>query len=279
MTTEHTMIMNKIIGLCMKGHGWPSILYELGYEIIAMEKIIHTKNNEETKPDIIIVSRRGMHILVIECKGGSNITKEQDKRYAELELKTIKEKLDTDKFIDKHSIAYAINGKHLESIKHQTKHPIIVFETERIRVIREFGNKKLNKKLCMSISLKGSREPTMYYPFGFEEEDHVIIRHVVRGMLELANRGELKKCIDDDDSIKHIFEKIHIMHEILPDRHTKEIKKKMKKVIKERLSTNKDLINQIKKIQNGDDDEESLNKLGRICTKYMNNDAKQKRLF
>jgi len=278
MTGEHTLLINMVVGLCNDGEQWPSFLHELGYVVKFLEQVLPINEKEKTKPDIIIVSNKIKHMLIIECKGGGSISAEQDMRYGKLEVKSIAIKIGAGGFIDKHVVAYAINHTSLKEIKKQTARPIIVFSPLHVKGIREFGVKKLNETMHRETSLTNMRVPTKYYPFGLDDDKSVVVTHIVQCIVKFTRDGKAIKNITGDDSINDMFNAVFEFQKILPSRHVKEIKKKIKKTIVEEIIPNKELMKRIEEVYKSRN-QETRNQLYDFCGLYMKKIMPQKKLI
>ena len=86
VANDHTRLVNKMIGLCKNTAKWPSILYDLGYDVQLIEcPITIRKSAREIVPDVVAVSDKLEHVVVIDCKSGKNVEPDQDGRYESLE--------------------------------------------------------------------------------------------------------------------------------------------------------------------------------------------------
>ena len=67
--SEHTRLVNKVIGLCKDTACWPSFLYDLGYNIQLVEQTISLRESaQKITPDMVAVSNKLVHAMVIDCK-------------------------------------------------------------------------------------------------------------------------------------------------------------------------------------------------------------------
>lgn len=84
MPTNHTRLINYIIGFCKEDPLWVCPLKKLKYKPQIFEQAINLSDGTKVTPDIILSSNRLAHILVCECKGGSTVNMQQTTRYERL---------------------------------------------------------------------------------------------------------------------------------------------------------------------------------------------------
>lgn len=78
--SAHTRLMNKFIDLCNNVDSWPTILYDLGYRIkLVVQKI--SMETDSVTPDIVVMSNTLSHSVVVDCKNGRSIDRDQDDRH------------------------------------------------------------------------------------------------------------------------------------------------------------------------------------------------------
>jgi len=273
---EHTLLINKVIGLCSGQGGWPSFMHEQGYEVRSLELVLTTKGGEKAKPDVVIVSNKNKHVVLVECKSGSEIVSKQDKKYDGLEARSIAAQIGAGRFVDKHVVVYAIRGVNLKRIERQTRRPLVVFSASRVWGRGDFGARKLSEKLRDGVSLDGMRAPTGYYPFGLDDSDLVVISHIVQGIVKLATERKTVVDLNGEDSADLLFDAIYEMREILPSRHIKEIKNRIRQTAG-KMASNKKLARHMDEARKRGDSK-TLNDLVKFCSAYLKGDAAQKSL-
>jgi len=273
---EHTRLINMVVGICDKQKGWPSFMHEQGYEVKSLERVLTTKDGGKAKPDVIIVSNKNKHVILVECKSGSEIKHKQDKKYDELEVKSIISEIKAGKFIDKHVVAYAINDINHDKIKKQTNRPTIVFAESRIWGRGEFGVKRLNEIIHKGVSLNGMKAPTKYYPFGLDDNEFVVISYIIQSVVRLIIEKKTVINLNDEDSVDVLFDTIYELRRILPSRHIKEIKNRIKQTV-DKITLNKKLMSHMDEARK-QDSLKTRTKLVEVCNTYLKESAPQKNL-
>lgn len=278
--SEHTRLVNSVIGLCQDTARWPGVLHDLGYAVQLIEQSISLrKSSQKITPDVVAVSNRLLHAMVIECKSGTNINSDQDRRYESLEPRDLAYHVtvhDPNRLT--HVACYADGAANHKSLEPHTKLPFITFGPEEVAGKRDFGKKEVNDKLHKGVSLKGMLEPTGYYPFSPDDEDSAIIPHVLTGLLSyLVQRGrELPPTTADADMAEAILKSIHPFHEQIYSRHRQRLTQRIKRMIDLCKNSNSEFRQQLAKIEDGKAGHSTMQSLRRICKELVDRYAQQK---
>jgi len=186
--SDHTRLINYMIGLCKKGDRWPTVLADHGYEVQLIEQQMTCAGTGETvKPDLVVVCNKYLHCLVCECKGGHDMDTEQVNRY--LGLRPV----DLVRWITvysstglRHDICYCVfpraTGTHVPF-------PVLTFTRKEIVKSNSFGVRELNQAFASPISLENKVPPLFYYPFSAEDDDEYVTPFVLRGLVATAIRA------------------------------------------------------------------------------------------
>lgn len=278
--SKHTQLINRIMGLCNDTSCWPHILHDLGYTVQLIEQTISLqKTAQKITPDVIVVSDRLVHAMVIDCKGGTNIDSDQDRRYESLEPRDLVYYITVhDRNRLTHVACYADETTNHEFLEPYTKLPFITFGSDEISGIRDFGKKEVNNKLCRRISLTGMLEPTGYYPFSPDDRDSAIISHILSGLLAyLIQRGRKSpSTVVDSIMAEEIFKITHPFHEQISSRHRKRLIRRIKLMIDVCKNSSSEFKQQLAKIENGKDGQATMQSLRRICKKLIDKYTQQK---
>lgn len=266
-----------VVGLCHKDALWPSLLRDLGYTVKFLERVLAMGGKERAKPDIIAVSNRVKHILIIECKSGESISVEQDRKYGRLTTKLIAAEIGAGKFIDRHTVAYAISHTGLPKIGGQTSRPLIVFAPSYVQGRGKFGVGELDEKICRKVSLENMRVPTKYYPFGPDDDTPAVLTHIMQCIVKFARENRAIGNLGDEDSVRAMFDEIFEFQKMLPKPHVKELKKKIRRIIEEDLVPNKDLMRHMAEVRKNGDPQARARLYG-FCDMYMKKIMPQKKL-
>lgn len=274
MIGEHTLLINEVVGLCNKQEGWPSSMHDQGYRVVSLELSLTTKDDERATPDVVIVSNRNKHVVLVECKSKGGIVPKQDRKYDGLDTKSIVAQLRAGKFIDRHVAVYAINSTNLDKIGGQTGRPLVIFSPSRVWGRGDFGTKQLGETLRAGVSLNGMRPPTRYYPFGLDDSDLVVIFNIMRGIVKLATRKKIVIDLNDEGSTNLVFDAIYELREILPARHAKALKHRIRQTMV-KMASNRRLTRRLDEARKRGDPK-ALGRLAEFCGVYLKEDAGQK---
>ena len=218
-------MIDRIIGICDKIPQWPSILHDAGYHVQLIEHTISLRTAEKIKPDVIAVSNKHIHALVTDCKSGSNITPEQDKRYGQLTPDVLSNLVTVyDRSRLTHNFCYVDLETNHARLSFHTDFPFITFGTEYLQGKGDFGNDTINKALNQKISLEGMREPTSYYPFAHDDDKRYIAPYVLREVVSyLKERIDHKISLHDQNIADEMLSRIHKYHKIMDREHRKHL--------------------------------------------------------
>lgn len=149
--------------------GWPSTLLDHGYRVHAIERSVRV-GGKYAVPDIILLNEEEGHMLVVDCKGGANIKREQDARYSRMRLEDILEAARPPCGVRSHTFAYAVNEEHAARIHAHTGFAIIAFGHHAVRVTGDLGHARLTQELRGGVSLGKAPAPLFYtYPFSIND--------------------------------------------------------------------------------------------------------------
>lgn len=278
--SEHTRLVNRVMGLCKDTARWPSVLHDLGYAVQLVEQTISLReSSQKITPDVVAVSNRLVHAMVIDCKGGANIDPDQDGRYESLESRDLTYHVtvhDPNRLT--HIACYADGVVNHESLEPHTRLPFITFGPDAVSGKRDFGNSQVNDSLCKPISLKGMLEPTGYYPFSPEDKDSAIIPHVLAGLLSyLVQRGrETPSAVTDAAVAEAVLRIIHPFHEQISSRHRQSLTQKIKLMIDVCKNGSSEFRQQLAKIEEGKAGHNTMQSLHRICEDLISKYTRQK---
>ena len=278
--SEHTRLVNRVIELCQDTARWPGVLHDLRYTVQLIEHSISIrKSSQKITPDVVAVSNRLLHAMVIECKSGTNINSDQDRRYESLEPRDLTYHVtvhDPNRLT--HVACYADGVPNHKSLEPHTKLPFITFGSEEVAGKRDFGKKEINDKLHKGVSLKGMLEPTGYYPFSPDDEDSAIIPYVLTGLISyLVQRGrESPPTTADANMAEAILKSIHPFHEQIYSRHRQRLTQRIKRMINLCKNSNSEFKQQLVKIEDGKAGHSTMQSLQRICKELADRYAQQK---
>src|SRR5437870_10450687 len=160
--------MNYVIGLCQENTGWPHPFYDLDFKIALIEKSVRTSSGDIVVPDIIALSKRYLHSIAFECKGGNTINEEQVLRYSTLEGNNFVNWLDIhDREHMTIDVCFADIDSNHERVRQfvQEQFPMLTFHSTSLQVENRFRLDRLNNSFRNPISVIRTNAPISYYPF------------------------------------------------------------------------------------------------------------------
>jgi len=206
-------------------HGWASTLYEHGYRVFAIERSIRV-GCRIVVPDIMLLNEEAGHILIIDCKGGSNIKPDQDSRYARVSLTAILEgtRLPCEACeACLHMFAYAIDETHEERIRAHTDFALIVFGDHVVRGIGDLGHEPPTRELQGGVSLDDTVPQFIPYPFSINDGDKDIDACVKRSMQALSLPLQDKNITGNRATAAMILRNAHPFHVSYAPTHMAEL--------------------------------------------------------
>lgn len=246
--------MNYVMGLCKGNKDWVTTLRDLQYNVEIIEQSIRTtgSGSQLVKPDVIKVSKKRNHAIVIDCKSGGT-DPQQLERYKTLTKEDVLRWVDVpskEQFtFDVCIVDFENNHKKIEG---KTNLPIIIFGDKTITKSNKFSEPNLDDAFSKPIDTTGMMPPLDYYPFSEFDEDPVIIPRLLRTMVTLA----MKKARGGPDvfdqavfSTDEILEKIHPLWKALSQEHRETLRQRITKIISHLMHAYRDLAEQLHNIQ------------------------------
>ena len=230
MPTNHTRLINYLIGFCKNDPKWISPLWELKYKPRIIEQTIGLSDGASIKPDIILGTDRFGHMLVCECKGGSTISKKQTERYEKLTVKDLSRWVRLQTGSMSHDVCYVLLKVSPEFI--QNTFPVLVFSDRVEKHGKKFSLEPLEKVFLQSNDISDLTPPLSYYPFSSEDDVNEITAYVLRAIVSLAQ----KKCgmpAENAQRLDKILCETHKMYKVMSSRHKNELKEKIGRIISE----------------------------------------------
>ena len=233
--SEHTVLVNGMIGLCTKTRGWPSTLKDLGYKIEYLEPTFLNSEGKKVNPDILFTSNKLIHALITECKGGVSIEDEQLEKYSKINVENVRNWVrvyDASKLsLDLCLASYEESSeKILENIDSEYNFPILVFSLSNfISKINKFSNSKLDQAFSTPIEI--SYPPTEFYPFDDEDDVSLIALYVLRELAFLALNNLHNESVEFEPD--EMLERIHPMWANIHETKKKKLRSKTKEILDE----------------------------------------------
>lgn len=244
--SNHTKLMNYVIGMCKKNKQWVTTFSDPGYDAEIIEQRITTSTGDSVKPDLVSVSNRLIHSLIFEVKGGTTINQDQLKRYSSLTSENVLRWVSVfDRAHHEFDVCVcdlAENHQYTRMINQNF--PMLTFSPSEIVKERDFKRTRLNEALNKPISLIDKTPPLSYYPFSEADDDSYIALYVVRALLSIAMKNIkggpsvfAESVISCDEVIAQQF---HHVWKALSQEHKTKLKAVIREVLK-RMMAKQDL--------------------------------------
>ena len=206
---KHRFLICCIMGLAQPDGSsqFPNPLYDLGYEVAILEwdTVLNSKG-EIVSPDLVLVSNKSNHALVVECKSGA-LKKEQIERYGNVRKEDLPDWgiSSTDPRQLSHDITLVAsyeNGTAVCTTLNQwgCLFPVLEVEVVAVTLIaNDFSLRELNEVFPVPIRL--SFTPQYLYPIGRDSPDYIIMDQVMQTLL---SRIKTDDCEDFEISLEEI---------------------------------------------------------------------------
>ena len=267
------------MGLCMNTLNWPNILGDLGYEVQLIEQTVSLQSTRKVTPDVVAVSNKTVRAIVAECEFGA-INADQDRRYQQLTPENLLNHVTVhDRNRMSHTVCYVDMCDDHDRREPHTRFPFITFGKDSIAGSGDFGHKDLRKCFAGPISLAGTKEPGFLYPFSHDDEDYVVIPHVLRGLIACAWKPPSKQFkIGDPGTPEAILEIVHRHVTLIYAKHKSQLTGRIKSVVEKLLTEIPDLQEQVSKIDAEGRHPASIQRLEKICDDLISDYETQTRL-
>lgn len=232
--SNHTLLINELIGFCKETRGWPCPLKDLGYKPELIEPAFKNTKGETVHPDILFSSNRLLHAMLAECKGGACLEGEE-RAHLELQISRYKGVTNTDlkgivsvynpaqMTVD---IALASLGEMAPLIEGYQL-PLFVFTEKKFERKNKFANQQVDKLFPTELVLE-SHPPTSYYPFSSDDDDSLIAMKVFQEIVSSTIRAG-RNGLDFD--AEHILRGIHPHWANIGQGEQERLKKKVDRII------------------------------------------------
>lgn len=280
--SPHTILINAAIGFCIKNNSWIHPLADLGYKAQLIEQTIRAETSgKAVKPDVIATSKKTIHSIVFECKGGKTVDNKQISSYEDLTTFDLFRWVDVhtrDNF--SHDVCIFNFKKNRELINGKINFPILSLSDVSIEKKNNFSKREVNRKFDKPISTKSMKPPISYYPFSELDDRRVVIPHVLRAMISVLMDRRINDIdVTDPEYLLNetVLLRIHKMWKILSKEHQNSLRKLVKEIIKDLKSAYPKFGNQIQAIQSGTKpNTQALSNLIKTCDEILKEEEEKK---
>lgn len=258
--SEHTILMNIILGLVSKHKNFPHTLAEKGYQLESICPSFLNKEGKEINPDIILKSHEESNLFLGDCKTGT-LQKEQSLAYQELSSTELREQqivsLPGEFTID---ISYICLEKNLEKIKEKVESwglsSVILCKLNK-GVLKIEGNSTFKSQILNEIFKEGINipqdSPLIYYSFSPEDPEEYILLYVLPSILALSLKAK-----KDSFTLEELLRETHNLYDYLDEKEKKKLRAKVSKLLS--VLERNDLKEFLNKVQNQQNTWEILTK-------------------
>lgn len=244
----HTLLINYAIDLCSGNKKSYSQLDDLDYTVQIIEHEINTSKGFNVKPDIIKVSKKCNHVLLIECKSGT-INEDQISRYKTMTENDLNSSLQLNNMQPKFDFCIVAVSNTVSS---NIDLPILVYSNNSIHKINCFKLSPLEQIFEHDIDLSQRIPSLSYYPFSVNDDNKIILTKVLQGMISYYLKKRLRNTsldsvFNDDDFLSTL----HPFWKSFSDRHKKELKSRIKNLFRTFVKSNSDIEVYLKKLNSG----------------------------
>jgi hypothetical protein len=212
--SDHTLIMNLMVGFSKDFSGFPSPLKNAGYRLERIEPDFVNSEGKAVNPDLVFSSNGSLKGLIFELKD-SHIEDETLEKYQAItgtEIQMVVEDVHDISRLEA-ELAFAGSGKMEESFDHPeigdmlNNIPGLVFQEDVVKLRNKFEEGELNDEFN-ELELPNT-PPTQFYPFSPNDAEGLIAGKLCQEiMYEIANSygdDEVKFEAKDLVSSSHNF--------------------------------------------------------------------------
>lgn len=241
----HTRLVNYAIDLCSGNKRSYSQLDGLDYTVQIIEQEINTSKGFVVKPDIIKVSKKCNHVLLIECKSG-NMNRDQMLRYKTMTNQDLKGSLLLENMQPEFDFCIISVSN---DVSPTIEFPTLVYSENSIHKINCFKLSPLEQIFEQDIDLSQRIPSLSYYPFSANDDEKTILTKVFQGMISYYMKRHLKNTtleslFNDDDFLSTL----HPFWKSFSDSHKKELRSRIKNSFRNFIKSNPELKDYLRKL-------------------------------
>jgi hypothetical protein len=199
------LMLNTWLGLCKGVRGLPRDLRDAGYQDFLIEYRFVNSTGETVVPELIIISEKIAHTVLLEWKSGNNTKPDQLKRY----MSVTKNDLITKAMVpqnacSRHDTCVVGKEEHADRLtmglsREQCPFPLLAVGRRSMRlVLNSFQVQVMNQLFGSGLSIDMSRVPMSFVPFNLEsdlwEVAEAVMPYVVAHMTQRQPRILLREA-------------------------------------------------------------------------------------
>ncbi len=233
--SEHTYLINCIIGLTKRVKDWPSTLRDLGFKLEWISPLLITADGQTVRPDLLLDSNRLLHALTIECKGGRNVDGDQLRRLLDLDVDSILPRVNVYNPRELHfETVYSCMGENASSVVEQISAisdvPVLSFHRDQLKKDHAFEKEELESALSDPIPLPGPA-PTSFYPFDEQDDNGIVALYILPEIIKQS----IKRAGRDPEELRadELLAGVHPLWKAMDDRARSALEAKVASVLTE----------------------------------------------
>ena len=283
--SNHTLLMNYVIGMCKNNDRWLHPLFDLGYSPRLLEHTISLSATGGTvKPDVVAASNRLLNALAFDCKGGKNIEGNQAERYHTLSSADLLRWIDVPEPPRMtHDVCYVgLESNRLDRIPKLDEFPKLIFSASQVRMAGRFHRKEVEESFTRPIPLvDGMSPPMLYYPFSETDDQAVILPFVLRAIIETSTRLKRGGDVSIDSrafETEEFMKRVHGLWDLMGDDTRANLRAKVRDIIRAVVSDYPDFMEKIGEVRERKNLPLTLSNLIPLCEKMLAEEEKKSRI-
>jgi hypothetical protein len=232
-------LTNALIGFCRNDSTWPNVLRLAGWHVSMIEPswVVDVPGQQQPariKPDLVLASDDGRHVLLAECKVGT-VQADQKDRYKLLTLTSLQVQ-SYEQPLDDFQISYVTTEPHEKSCSQSLQgdpFPLLIFsDTNAYIAYGTYSVQSVQDLFAMpGVDLSGLRPPTQYLPLDTDSSPEELLTEVLRALIKLsvADVG----TFDLNDVVRAVFGDSHkFLHPVFRNEMRQPIERALNQIAK-----------------------------------------------
>jgi hypothetical protein len=197
-------MLNLVLGMCRGVKGLPTLLSDLGYQDLWVERSFRNTSEDEVKPELIVGSEQQHHTVLCEWKSGTSVDTDQLRRYAGVTQEDLRDRA----FVpptaaEQHDVAvFGLEEKTsavaLGVSEAGYSFPVLRVDRDGIALAaNDFKVAELTRGFCPKLHIDMDAIPLAYVPFDAESLDWLVAQTCIQRIVELMRDKEPRLLLDD----------------------------------------------------------------------------------
>lgn len=193
--SSNTELMNVVIALTQKNCYFPSVLYEVGYQLESIEPHFIGSNGNLINPDLQIKSHADKNLIFVECKSGG-VEHQQAINFKNVQKQDIVNNNITSLDMSNCDFEFIFCCRHSNKDKviqadDKENYGFTIISCNETDITNERDKSKGQKfKSIFPIKIPNSK-PTEYYPYGPDDRIEYVSLSVFQSLMHLMGENEI----------------------------------------------------------------------------------------